>query len=214
METAVDGRRARGDESRRALLAVAVQQASVAGLGGVTIGGLAAEGEVSKSGVATLFGSKERLQLAVVDAASAVFRTSVIEPARAQPRGVSRVAALCRHWLDYSRTRVFDGGCFFLEASVEFDAKPGAVRDSLRTALLQWDGYLTASIAYAMEQGELPRLDDAAQLAFELQAVFDHANTTSLLLDSSEPYRRATTAISDRLLGLGADPAAIAPLTA
>ena len=119
----VDGRRARGDQSRRALLALAVQQASVEGLDGLSLGRLAAEGEVSKSGVATLFGSKERLQLAVVEAAQEVFRDVVILPARTLPRGAARVASLSRRWIDYSRDRVFEGGCFFLEASVEFDAE-------------------------------------------------------------------------------------------
>jgi AcrR family transcriptional regulator len=213
MET-IDGRRARGDESRRALLALAVQQASVDGLDGISLGGLAAEGDVSKSGVATLFGSKERLQLAVVDAAQAVFREQVIEPARAHPRGVTRVAALARLWLEYSRSRVFAGGCFFLEASVEFDARPGAVRDALITSLRSWDGYLTASIQYAIDEGELAGLSDAAQLAFELQAFFDHANTTSVLLDSEEPYHRAARAIADRLRALGAAESAISELVA
>jgi AcrR family transcriptional regulator len=216
METAteiVDGRRARGDESRRALLALAVQQASIDGLDGISLGRLAAEGEVSKSGVATLFGSKERLQLAVVEAASELFRSVVIDPARTLPRGAARVAALAQRWLDYSRTRVFDGGCFFIGASVDFDAKPGAVRDAVIHALASWDGYLTASIQHAMDLGELPGLDDAAQLAFELQAIFDHSNTISVLLDSEEPYRRASRAIADRLRGLGADDSALAELS-
>jgi AcrR family transcriptional regulator len=208
----VDGRRARGDESRRALLALAVQQASVDGLDGISLGRLAAEAEVSKSGVATLFGSKERLQLAVVEAASSVFRSVVVEPARSLPRGAARVAALSQRWLDYSRDRVFDGGCFFIGASVDFDAKPGAVRDAVIHALASWDGYLTASIQHAMDLGGLPRLDDAAQLAFELQAIFDHSNTISVLLDSQQPYRRASRAIADRLRVLGADETALAEL--
>jgi hypothetical protein len=128
------------------------------------------------------------------------------------PRGVTRVAALAQLWLEYSRSRVFAGGCFFLEASVEFDARPGVVRDALITSLSSWDGYLTVSIQYAIDQGELPGLSDAAQLAFELQAFFDHANTASVLLDSEEPYRRASRAISDRLRALGADESAISGL--
>jgi AcrR family transcriptional regulator len=210
----VDGRRARGDESRRALLALAVQQASIDGLGGISLGRLAADAQVSKSGVATLFGSKERLQLAVIDAATAVFRDVVIEPARTLPRGAARIAALAQRWLDYSRTRVFDGGCFFLEASVEFDARPGAVRDALIRALTSWNGYLIASIQHAMDLGELPGLDDPAQLAFELQAIFDHSNTMSVLLDSEEPYRRASRAIAARLSSLGAADAVLSELNA
>lgn len=206
----IDGRKARGDESRRAVLARAINIASVQGLDGLSIGRLANEVSASKSGVAALFGSKEQLQLATIEAASSVFTASVIEPARAHPRGLSRVCALVQLWLDYSSNRVFEGGCFFLAASVELDSKPGPVRDGLIRALDDWDGYLAAAIGHAMEQGELPGLTDAAQLAFEIKAFFDEANTRSLLQDSSVPYTRARTAITARLLALGADPAVLA----
>lgn len=206
----VDGRKARGDESRRVVLARAIDIASVDGLGGLTIGRLASEVAASKSGVAALFGSKEQLQLATIEAAREVFTAAVIERARAYPRGIGRVCALVRLWLDYSANRVFEGGCFFLAATVEFDSKPGPVRDGLIRALANWDGYLTASIGYAMEQGELPDLTDAAQLAFEINALFDESNTRSLLHDSQVPYERARTAIAARLLSLGADPATLA----
>ena len=89
----------------------------------------------------------------------------------------------------------------------------GAV-SALIASLQSWDGYLTASIQYSVDQGELPGLSDAAQLAFELQAFFDHANTTSVLLDSEEPYHRAARAIADRLRALGAAESAISELVA
>ncbi|UVJ39859.1 TetR/AcrR family transcriptional regulator [Arthrobacter sp. CJ23] len=206
----MDGRKARGDESRRTVLARAIDIASMDGLEGLTIGRLASDVSASKSGVAALFGSKEQLQLATIEAASAVFTEAVIEPARAYPRGLRRVCALVRLWLGYSAERVFEGGCFFLAASVEYDSKPGPVRDGLLRTLAVWDGYLAASIGYAMEQGELPGLTDAEQLAFEINAIFNESNTRSLLHDSRVPYDRARTAIAARLLGLGAGPAALA----
>lgn len=205
----VDGRRARGDESRRVALARAVDLASVQGLDGLSIGGLAGAVGASKSGVAALFGSKEQLQLAVVAAARDVFTATVIEPARVEPRGIRRLAALLVQWLDYSSGRTFPGGCFFLAASAEFDSKPGPVRDAVAAALDTWDGYLTASIRYAIEQGDLPGLDDPEQLTFELRALTAEANSRSLLQDSDVPYTRARAAMAARLQMLGADAAVL-----
>ncbi|BDZ64512.1 hypothetical protein GCM10025877_14500 [Agromyces mangrovi Wang et al. 2018] len=88
------------------------------------------------------------------------------------------------------------------------------MRDRVMGALDRWEGYLTVSIGYAMERGELPSLDDAAQLAFEITALLDAANTRSLLRETEEPYRRAAVAVADRLVALGADSTAVAPLRA
>ena len=206
----IDGRRVRGDESRRLVLAHAVDTASVDGLEGLTIGRLAEASGHSKSGIATLFGSKEQLQLATIAAAREVFVERVVVPARAKSeRGLARVCALITHWLAYSEERVFRGGCFFAAASVEVDARAGAVRDAVVDAMTEWEDYLTRSIEYAMAQGDLSRLDDARQLTFELVSFLEAANTRSLLHASSEPYRRAALAVRSRLLSLGADPALV-----
>lgn len=210
-----DARRARGDETRRAILAHAIDTASVDGLEGLTIGRLAEAARHSKSGIATLFGSKEQLQLATVAAAREVFVEQVTAPARASSsRGLDRVCALVSHWLAYSEDRVFRGGCFFAAASVEFDARPGAVRDAILAELTEWEDYLTVSIQYAIDGGELPGLDDARQLAFEIVAFLESANTRSLLRASTEPYERAAAAARVRLIGLGADPARVARISA
>ncbi len=209
-----DGRRLRGDESRRAILAHAIDTASVEGLEGLTIGRLADAAGHSKSGVATLFGSKEQLQLATVAAARDVFIDRVVAPARARSeRGLSRICALISSWLEYSDDRVFRGGCFFAATSVEYDARPGAVRDAVAAASTEWEDYLTVSIEYAMAAGELPGLDDARQLTFEAVSFLEAANTRSLLYASVEPYDRAATALRARLLGLGADPELVAQIS-
>ena len=133
------------------MLSHAVDTATVDGLDGLTIGRLADASGHSKSGIATLFGSKEQLQLAVVAAAREVFIDRVVAPARARtPRGLIRVCTLLGDWLDYSRDRVFRGGCFFAATSVEFDAKPGVVRDAIVAASSEWEDYLTVSIEYAL----------------------------------------------------------------
>jgi len=206
-----DGRRLRGDESRRAILAHAVDTASVDGLEGLTIGRLADAAGHSKSGVATLFGSKEQLQLAVVATAREVFVAHVVAPARAEtPRGLQRVCTLLTRWIAYSQTRVFRGGCFFAATTVEFDSKPGPVRDAIVAASSEWEDYLTVSIEYAMAAGELPELTDARQLTFEFVSFLEAANSRSLLHSSAEPYARAATALRSRLTALGADPVAVA----
>ncbi|WP_232497580.1 TetR/AcrR family transcriptional regulator [Agromyces humatus] len=210
--TEIDGRKARGDASRRLVLASAVDLASIDGLDGLTIGRLAAAASVSKSGVATLFGTKERLQLATVDAAAHRFREAVLEPARVEPRGIRRVVVLLDRWIAYSRDRVFPGGCFFASAAVELDAKPGPVRDAVARSFQSWNDYVRVAIGYAIDQGQLPPGTDAAQLAFEFIALLDGANTRSLLHDSNEPYVFARRAMVARLLAAGADPEVLRPL--
>ncbi|GAB4098375.1 TetR/AcrR family transcriptional regulator [Sinomonas halotolerans] len=201
----VDGRRVRGDQSRRAVLEVAMDLASLEGLEGLSIGRLAAAVGASKSGVGALFGSKEALQLSTVAAARELFTRRVIDASRGAPRGLRRLCTLVKLWFDYSKGRAFPGGCFFQSTAVEFDARPGAVRDALAQALDDWDDYLTQSVQMAIDSGELPGLDDARQLAFEIDAVFNESNNRSLLTGSDAPYERALAAIEARLAGLGAD---------
>ena len=200
----IDGRRVRGDESRRVILAQALDTASVEGLDGLTIGGLAEAVGHSKSGVATLFGSKEQLQLATIAAAREIFVQQVIVPARENPHGLARVCALVANWLEYSRRRVFRGGCFFVAGAVEYDSKPGAVRDALLSAMTDWEGYLSHCIDQAVASGELPGVDDAGQLAFEIISFLEAANTRSLMRASAEPYERAAEAVRSRLIWGGA----------
>lgn len=210
----IDGRRVRGDESRRLILAQAIDTASVEGLDGLTIGRLADAVGYSKSGVATLFGSKEQLQLATIAAARDVFVEQVIAPAREHPLGLDRLCALIVGWLEYSRDRVFSGGCFFVTSNVEYDARPGAVRDALAAAGTDWESYLTHCIERAVAHGDLPGLDDPAQLTFEMVSFLESANTRSLLRSSVEPYERAARGIRSRLIALGADPDRLSAISA
>ena len=194
------------------MLANAADLASVDGLDGLSIGRLAAVANVSKSGIATLFGTKERLQLATVAAARERFQETVIEPARVEPRGIRRLVALFDAWIAYSRDRVFPGGCFFGAAQIDVDAKAGPVHDAVAEAMLVWDGYLTVSIGYAIARGELAADTDAAQLAFECNALLDTANGRSVLITSNTPYVRARRGLVSRLLAAGAEPSVVAPL--
>ncbi|WP_306575866.1 TetR/AcrR family transcriptional regulator [Isoptericola croceus] len=205
-----DGRRARGDRTRRAVLDQAVQAASLDGLGGLTFGSLAGVAPVNKSGIAGLFGSKERLQLAVVEHARTLFVDAVLAPARAAPPGLRRLWALVGSWVDYSRSRVFAGGCFFRTAEIELDGQDGPVRDAVVAAHQEWEGYLRHHVELAAAAGELAADVDAEQLVFEITALLGGANDRSLLLDDDAVYGRASAAVRAVLVARGADPAELA----
>jgi AcrR family transcriptional regulator len=195
-----DGRIRRGDRTRRLVLRRAVDVASVDGLEGLSIGRLATELSISKSGLIAHFGTKEQLQLATIRAARAIFATTVVEPALQQPPGLGRVRALLDAWLEYSSDRRFPGGCFFARAAHEYAARPGAVRDALAAVDEEWLGLITGAIVDAQAAGEVRPDIDAAQLAFDLVAYLDSANLRSLLLGSFDVYDRAREAVERRLV--------------
>jgi AcrR family transcriptional regulator len=197
--TATDGRIRRGDETRRTVLRRAVDLASVEGLDGVTIGRLAEELSISKSGLFAHFGSKEALQLATIRAARAIFSQTVVVPALSRPAGMARLRALLDGWLDYSRGRAFPGGCFFSRATHEYASRPGAVRDALAEVDEEWLTLVASTITEALEQGELRADVDPRQLAFELDAYLDSANMRSLLNGDLRFYDLARAAVESRL---------------
>jgi AcrR family transcriptional regulator len=198
-ESRVDGRRARGERSRDAILQRAMDIASVEGLDGLSIGRLAEALDMSKSGVHALFGSKENLQLAAIEAAARTFADEVIRPAAAAGRGASRVEQLCLGWLDYSRRRVFPGGCFFCQVSAEYDARPGRVRDVVALTYRAWVELLERAVENAKDLGEVSADTDTAQLAFELDALVRGANNRAMLEGGDAAYALARAAVQSRL---------------
>jgi AcrR family transcriptional regulator len=194
--TTIDGRRARGAVSRSSVTRLAVDRASVDGLAGLTIGSLASGVGYSKSGVASLFGNKEQLQLATIDAARDIFVEEVIAPALSLPGGRERLIGLLENWIRYSESRVFAGGCFFAAAAAEIGSRPGAVRDAIAQASLDWDASLARVVSRAVALGELSPIEDMEQIVFEVRAILDTANSNSLLFGSSAPYDRARTALT------------------
>ncbi|MFP5379941.1 MAG: TetR/AcrR family transcriptional regulator [Vicinamibacteria bacterium] len=191
--------RADGLRSRKAILDTAVLVASVDGIAGLTIGGLAERLGMSKSGLYAHFGSKEELELAVVEHAAAIYRTEVLAPSLAAPAGVARLVAHAEAFLSYVSRRVFPGGCFFLAAAAEFDARTGPVRDAIAEVLGESDRRVADSLRDAVTLGELPDTVDVAQTAFELGAVLAAANAGALWTGSREPIERARVAV-ERLL--------------
>lgn len=197
--TTTDGRRLRGEQSRASVMRLAVDIATTNGLEGLTIGTLAAGANLSKSGVVALFGTKQQLQLAAIEAARQIFIEVVIHPALQVAGGRERLETLIENWIVYSETRVFSGGCFFASAGLEMASKPGVVRDAIAAQLAEWDDAIRRVIIRAVDKGELPADVDATQLAFEIRAVLHGANLDSLLSGSSAPYARAREAITTLL---------------
>lgn len=192
----------KGVRTRTSILERAVDLASLEGLQGLTIGRLAEELGMSKSGLFAHFGSKEELQLAVIDAASERYIQEIFLPALSLPRGFPRLMAICRSWISYVERRVFPGGCFFAAASFEFDGRPGPVRDQIRKLMDEWIGALEKAIRMAQDEGHLERAVDPAQLAFELNALFFGANFAYHLRDDKQALERAIRAVEMRLESL------------
>ncbi|MGB7922660.1 MAG: TetR/AcrR family transcriptional regulator [Pyrinomonadaceae bacterium] len=196
---AAKARKARGDRTRQAILEVAVNVASAEGLEGLTIGRLASELSMSKSGLFAHFGSKEELQLATVEAARDIFIREVIRPSFEVEKGLSRLWKLCEVWLAYVRSEVFRGGCFFVAAAAEFDGRPGPVRDRVAGIMKEWLAMLRMAINEAREAGELSADADPAQLAFELNALEMGANWAFQLYRDRQAFSRARDAMLERL---------------
>jgi AcrR family transcriptional regulator len=175
MVTAVDGRRLRGERSRRMVLRHAVDMASVDGLSGLSYGELATGLGLSKSGVQTLFPSKETLQLAVIDCAGEVFAEAVVRPTHGMPNGVPRLSALIERWIEYAAGPLLPGGCFWAANLADLDGRPGPVRDALFAQQRAWRGLLAAQVRAAIAAGAIAPAD-ADLTAFQLDAVLIAVN--------------------------------------
>lgn len=191
-------------KTRRKILAVAVDIASAEGLENLSIGRLAAELRMSKTGIFAHFGSKEHLQLATVETARQIFLEQVAKPALASPRGLPRLQAMLQYWLGYVEGIVFRGGCFFAAASAEFDSRPGAVRDQIAELTRAWIVGLQGEIAFAQSRKEILASIDARQLAFELHAYVQEANWAFKLFDDKSAFPLARRAIVDRIAAASA----------
>ena len=179
----------KGEQTRAAILERAVDLASVEGLEGLTIGRLAAELRMSKSGLFAHFGSKQELQLATIATAAERFRAAVIEPATSAPDGAPRLLALGERYLDH--LDLYAGGCFWGATSAEYDDRPGPVRDAVAGALDAW-------LAELERQATLAGVERPKRFAFELYAVIMGANSRYRLSGDREVFEYAREAI-DRL---------------
>jgi AcrR family transcriptional regulator len=191
--------RADGERSYQLIVDAAARLATLEGLEGLSIGRLADEIGMSKSGLYAHFDSKQDLQLAAVDAAEAVYTSEVVAPAMQAPEGVLRLERLCERYLSYVERGVFPGGCFFAATAAEWDTRRGPVRERVRTILDGWTQLLEANLRQAQQQGDLPRDTDLHQISFEINALLHEANGHYMLFRDTAALDRARTAIHERL---------------
>jgi AcrR family transcriptional regulator len=173
MPTATPTRRAtlhKGQQTRAAILDAALGLASHMGLEGLSIGVLADAMQMSKSGVFAHFGSREELQISVIREYHAKFEEEVFTPAIRQPRGLPRLRALFENW-DKRVSVELDSGCIYISGAVEFDDRPGPVRDALAQMVRAWHAALERAIRLAVDQQHLKPDTDVMQMLFELHGL-------------------------------------------
>lgn len=194
-----DGRHARGDRSRALVLERSMRIASVEGLEGLTLGRLAADVAVSKGNLVTLFGTKEALQIATLDAAVGVFITHVIAPSEGVVAPLARLRAVNDAFFAYVTSGVFPGGCVLYATANEYRAKPGPLRDHALRYYDMWYAYLLDLVQRARDAGEIVAGADPSTVTFELMAFQQAANTARLLDRGDEAVARAAALTRARL---------------
>jgi AcrR family transcriptional regulator len=160
----------KGQQTRAAILEAALGLASHMGLEGLSIGALAEVTQMSKSGVFAHFGSREELQISVIREYHARFEEAVFFPAILEPRGLSRLRALFELWVRQVSVEL-DSGCIYISGAVEFDDRPGPVRDALASMVRAWHAALERAIGMAVETGELRTDTDPTQMLFEVHGL-------------------------------------------
>ncbi|MDX8149333.1 DNA-binding transcriptional regulator, AcrR family [Lentzea waywayandensis] len=186
-------------ETRQRILDRSLAIASAEGLEGLTIGRLATELGMSKAGLLGHFGTKEALQLAVVDQAAEVFLREVPRKVKQMPSGLPRLIDVCEAWVSYLEREVLPGGCFFTAATAEFDGRSGRVRDALAGMNALWRRDLRIHIRRAVSDGDLKLDTDVDQLIYEILGVMLALNHFLQLEHDSAAPRRARQALK-RLL--------------
>lgn len=188
------GKGKKGQATRQAIVARAVDLASTVGLDGVTIGMLADDLKVSKSGLFAHFGSKLNLQLAIIEAAKTEFTFTVMVPAIRKPRGEARVRAFFEKWVEWGER---PGGCFFVSTASEMDDQPGPVRDALRQAQRDWLNELALAARIAVESKDFRADLDAQQFAFEFYSLMLGLHHFSRFLGDPKALKRTRHAFEN-----------------
>lgn len=189
----------KGDDTRERILDRAFLMAGVDGLEGVTIGGLADELGMSKSGLFAHFGSKEDLQVAVLEFASSRFTEAVLLPAFKAPRGLPRIERIFTQWIDWAGNPRHPGGCIFPQAISELDDREGRPHDVLVETQKNLIDALARSAQLAIDEGHFAKDCDPRQFAFELYSIILMLNAYRRLLKDKKAVERARAAF-DRLV--------------
>jgi AcrR family transcriptional regulator len=194
----VDGRRERGDATRRRTARYAADLASIGGLEAVTVGRLATGTSLSKSGILTVFGNREAIQLAAVAEARRVYVQHVVAPAWHREPGLSRLRGILDNWFTYVTDRVFPGGCFLLTTSAEYAAHEGPVADAVRALKQEWLDLLEDELDVVLPATAAGRRR-ATEVAFEIDAFLSAAHLRFRLMDDEDALPLARRSLA-RLL--------------
>lgn len=181
----------KGSQTRERILGAAQAIARREGLEGLTIGSIAERLDMSKSGVFAHFGSREELQIAVIDDYARSFIDTVLLPAIDLPRGLPRLNAMFNNWLDRIVFVEIPNGCVFVSGAVEFDDKEGPVRNRMVAVARAWQGELHIAVQQAIAAGHLRGDTDAGQLVFDLYGVMLSLHHDARLLRDARAVERA-----------------------
>jgi AcrR family transcriptional regulator len=195
----------KGQQTRATILDAALALAANMGLEGLSIGALAEVTQMSKSGVFAHFGSREELQISVVREYHVKFEEEVFFPAVRETRGLPRLSALFERWV-HRVSRELDSGCIYISGAIEFDDRPGPVRDALATMVLAWQAALERAVRIAVDEGHLRSDMDPLQMVFELHGLILALHHDARFLRNPGALQRVRTAFT-RLAGHYATPA-------
>lgn len=187
----------KGEQTRVAILDEALRVASKLGLEGLTIGGLAEATGMSKSGLFAHFGSREDLQLAVLEHAAQRYGETVLMPALKIERGLPRLRAMFEHWLDWTLASGLPGGCIMIAAAAEYDDRPGLIRDAVIANQHRGNAVTRKAVRLAIEEGHLRADTDPEQITFELLGIVLASHNHRRLLGDREARKRALTAFEE-----------------
>src|ERR1700686_706716 len=196
--------RSQGEQTRHAILARALKIAAREGLAALTIGRLAEELRMSKSGFFFHFNSKRALELATIQMASDVFADAVLRPAQASREGIERLWNLCDLWLQHIEQRVFSGPSFFIGAFFEYADRPGSIAGAITRIAREWFKTLRKAVQEAQEQEQINRNAEAKQVAWELNGRLVGVYWAHLL-EGGDCCREARGALLGRLRELATD---------
>ena len=202
----------KGQQTRAAILEAALGLASHMGLEGLSIGALAEVTQMSKSGVFAHFGSREELQISVIREYHQRFEDEVFFPAIQQPRGLPRLRAMFENWVKRVSVEI-DSGCIYISGAVEFDDRPGPVRDALASMVRAWHAAMEKAIRLAMAEGHLRPDTDAEQMLFELHGLILALHHDARFLRRPGALDRARRGF-ERTLSHYATPGSASPISA
>ena len=189
----------KGEETREKILATAISLASIYGLQDLSIGRLASESRLSKSGLFAHFNSKENLQAQIIQRVTDLYTEYVLSPAIAHPRGIPRIKAIFNNWKDWIDGETLPGGCLALASAIEFDDRPGMVRQEVVIMVRNLLQMLERSARIAVEEGQFRDDTDTRQFAFELNSIVCGYHMNSRLLKDPDAGKRSDEAF-ERLL--------------